>query len=71
MKEEVILNMKEQKRLMVLNKLERREVGLAKAAQLLSLSLHHLKRLRADYYQDGAGACEMATGAWASFLTSS
>jgi len=56
MKEEVILNKKEQKRLMVLNKLERREIGLAEAAQLLSLSLRHVKRLRADYYQGGAEA---------------
>ena len=37
--EEVILNKKEQKRLMVLNKLERREMRIEEAAQLLSLSV--------------------------------
>ena len=50
------MNKKEQKRLMVLNKLERRELHLAEAAQLLALSVRHVKRLRADYYQGGAEA---------------
>ena len=56
MREEVILNKKEQKRLMVLNKLERREMRLAEAAQLLSLSVRHVKRLRASYHEEGAEA---------------
>jgi len=50
------LNKKEQKRLMVLNKMERRELHLAEAAQLLSLSVRHVKRLRAGYCQGGAEA---------------
>jgi len=54
MREEVTLNKKEQRRLMVLNKIERREIGIAEAAQLLSLSARHVKRLRAGYYQGGA-----------------
>jgi transposase len=56
MREEVILNKKEQKRLMVLSKLERSEMSIAEAARLLSLSVRHVKRLRADYYQGGAEA---------------
>lgn len=56
MREEVILNKKEQRRLMVLNKVERREMRIAEAAQLLSLSVRHVKRLRAGYYQGGAEA---------------
>jgi transposase len=56
MREEVILNKKEQRRLMVLNKMERREISVAEAAQLLSLSMRHVKRLRAGYYQGGAEA---------------
>ena len=50
------MNKKEQKRLMVLNKLERREMRIAEAAQLLSLSVRHVKRLRASYYEGGAVA---------------
>ena len=56
MREEVILNKKEQKRLMLLNKLERSEMGVAEAAQLLSLSVRHVKRLRAGYHEKGAAA---------------
>lgn len=56
MREEVILNKKEQKRLMVLNKLERREMRIEEAAQLLSLSVRHVKRLRAGYHEGGAEA---------------
>src|SRR5271157_2100206 len=56
MREEVTLNKKEQRRLMVLNKMERREIRIAEAAQLLSLSVRHVKRLRAGYYQGGAKA---------------
>lgn len=50
------MNKKEQRRLMVLNKMERREICTAEAAQLLSLSIRHVKRLRAGYYQGGAKA---------------
>ena len=40
----------------MLNKMERREISVAEAAQLLSLSMRHVKRLRAGYYQGGAEA---------------
>lgn len=50
------MNKKEQRRLMVLNKMERRDISIEVAAQLLSLSVRHVKRLRAGYYQGGAEA---------------
>jgi transposase len=56
MKEEVILNKKEQKRLMVLNKLDKREISTEEAAQLLDLSVRHIKRLRSRYGREGPGA---------------
>ncbi len=53
--EEVILNKKEQKRLMVLNKLERREISSREAGQLLGLSVRQIRRLRSRYEGEGPG----------------
>ncbi len=50
------MNKIEQTRLMVLNKLEKREIGLEKAAQLLGLSERHVKRLISEYNREGLGA---------------
>ena len=55
MREEVILNKKEQARLLILNRLERGEIGNRQAAQLLCVSERHLKRLKASYSLGGAG----------------
>ena len=56
MKEEVTLNRKEQKRLLVMNELERGEITGNKAADIVGMSLRHVKRLRAAYRRDGAAA---------------
>jgi transposase len=56
MREEVTLNKKEQRRLMILNKLEQGELKNREAAQLLCLSERHVKRLRSDYRMRGAEA---------------
>jgi transposase len=56
MREEVILNKKEQRRLMILNKLEQGELKNPEAAQLLCLSDRHVKRLRSGYCMRGAEA---------------
>ena len=56
MKEEVTLNEKEQRRLMILNKLEKGELKNREAAQLLWLSERHVKRLRSGYRMRGAEA---------------
>jgi hypothetical protein len=47
MKELVALNKKEQARLMVLNELERGEITGGEAAEVLGLSLRHVKRIQA------------------------
>ena len=52
----VTLNKKEQKRLMVISKVERGEVGGCEAAALLGISLRHFRRLVAGYRRDGARA---------------
>jgi transposase len=52
----VILNKKEQKRLMVISKVERGEVGGRDAAALLDISLRHFRRLVAGYRGDGVQA---------------
>ena len=49
----VTLNSKEQKRLMFICKVERREVGGREAAAILGISLRHLRRLIAGYRRDG------------------
>jgi transposase len=56
MREEVTLNKKEQRRLMILNKLEQGELKNREVAQLLCLSERHVKRLRSGYSVRGAEA---------------
>jgi transposase len=56
MKEEVTLNSKEQKRLMVLNQLETGRITGDQAAKLTQVSLRHLKRILAAYREDGVAA---------------
>lgn len=50
----VILNSKEQKRLMVLNHIEKGEMRGGEAAQVLDVSLRHIRRLLAAYRSEGA-----------------
>jgi transposase len=52
----VILNLKEQKRLMVLNNIERRQITCRQGAEALKLSLRHTRRLLAAYRKEGAAA---------------
>lgn len=54
MKETITLNSKEQKRLMVLNKVDRGELPAAQAAVLLGRSLRQVRRMRAAYRKEGA-----------------
>ena len=54
MKERLTLNRKEQNRLMVLNQLERKEVGPGKAALLMQVSERQAWRLLAAYRKEGA-----------------
>jgi len=54
MKECIRLNSKEQKRLMVLGKVDRREMGVQEAATVLGLSVRQVWRLRAAYRREGA-----------------
>lgn len=56
MKEMVTLNRKEQRRLMVLNKVDKGELTGRQAAELLELSLRHLRRILAAYRKEGASA---------------
>lgn len=56
MKERVTLNKKEQSRLMVLNQVEVGKVIAGKAAELLGLSLRHMRRILAAYRKEGAQA---------------
>jgi transposase len=56
MREEVTLNKKEQRRLMILNKLEKGELKNREAAQFLCLSERHVKRLRSGYRMRAAEA---------------
>ena len=56
MKEMVALNRKEQKRLMVLNQVERREISGREAAEVLNFSLRQVRRLLAAYRKEGAAA---------------
>ena len=55
MEEKVTLNRKEQKRLMVLNYVEKGEMGGGEAAVVLGLSLRQVRRLLAAYRSEGAG----------------
>ena len=62
MKERVTLNKKEQKRLMVLNQIERGVMTAREAAEVLGLSLRHVRRILAAYRKEGAQA--LAHGNW-------
>jgi len=54
MEERLTLNRKEQTRLMMLNRLERKEMGAGGAAQVLEVSERQVWRLLAAYRQEGA-----------------
>jgi transposase len=56
MKETVTLTMKEQRRLMVINKVERGEIGGREASDVLEISLRHLRRMLVAYRKEGAVA---------------
>ena len=56
MKERVTLSLEEQRRLMVLNRVERGGVVGRQAAEILGISLRHLRRLMAAYRKEGARA---------------
>ena len=54
--EMVTLNKKEQKRLMVLNQVEMGKIAGREAAEVLDISLRHVRRLLAAYRKEGAAA---------------
>jgi len=56
MKEKVTLNRKEQRRLVVLNQVEVGRMRGWEAAEVLTLSLRHVRRLLAAYRKEGAQA---------------
>jgi len=56
MKEMVTLNKKEQKRLMVLNEVETGKMTGKRAAEVLELSLRHVRRILAAYRKEGVAA---------------
>jgi transposase len=56
MKEMVTLNKKEQRRLMVLNGIEIGRITTREAAEVLDLSLRHVRRILAAYRKEGAAA---------------
>jgi transposase len=56
MEERVILNKKEQRRLVVLNAIEIGQVTAGEAAEVLGLSLRHVRRILAAYRREGAAA---------------
>jgi transposase len=56
MKEKVTLNRKEQKRLILLNEVIARHMTGQQAAEMLDLSLRHIRRMLARYRQDGIAA---------------
>jgi transposase len=56
MKEMVILTKKEQRRLMVLNGIEVGRIIAREAAEVLGLSLRHVRRILAAYRKEGAAA---------------
>ena len=56
MKEKVTLNKKEQMKLMVLNKVESGEVTIEEAAEVLGLSIRHVRRTLTGYRREGAAA---------------
>lgn len=56
MKEEVTLNTKEQKRLVILNQVEVKQLSRDKAKELMGISSRQLKRIIATYRKEGAAA---------------
>ncbi len=56
MKEMVILNRKEQRRLVVLNQVERGKMTGREASEVVDLSLRHVRRLLRTYRREGAAA---------------
>jgi transposase len=54
MKEKVTLTKKEQSRLMVLNGVEVGRISAREAAEVLGLSLRHVRRILAAYRKEGA-----------------
>jgi transposase len=56
MKETVTLNSTEQRRLLILNQVERGVVAVAEAAELMGVSVRQVHRLRAAYRVQGAAA---------------
>ncbi len=56
MKEEVTLNTKEQRRLVILNQVEVKQLSRDKARELMGISSRHLKRIIAAYRKEGAAA---------------
>jgi transposase len=56
MKEEVTLNIKEQRRLVIFNQVEVKLLSRDKAKELLGISSRHLKRIIAAYRKEGAAA---------------
>ena len=56
MEERVTLNKKEQKRLLVFNQVEMGRMVGREAAEVLGLSLRHLRRLLVAYRKEGAAA---------------
>ena len=61
MMEKVTLNNKEQKRVIVLNKVLEGEMTGKEAAAMLGVSLRHTRRLIAGYRQAGAPALHTGT----------
>ena len=56
MKETVTLNSEEQRRLLILNQVERGVVSVADAAELMGVSVRQVHRLRTAYRDEGAAA---------------
>ncbi|HUY08139.1 MAG TPA: helix-turn-helix domain-containing protein [Candidatus Dormibacteraeota bacterium] len=56
MKDKIVLNSAEQRRVLVLNHLEKGSVTVGVAAGLLGISERQVKRLRAEYRREGASA---------------
>ncbi len=52
----VILNLKEERRLQLINEIERRHITGKQGAEILQISLRHFRRLLAAYRQEGAAA---------------
>ena len=50
----VILNKKEQRRLVILNHVEKGQLQMKEAAEMMGVSLRHVKRLLSAYRQEGA-----------------